>query len=224
MKITIVNGSPRKSGATASLLKEMVDYLERKDDVEISYINIADYNLLSCSGCMHCYKEGVCCLNDNVEDINNTISQSDGLIIGSPTYSSGIPGSLKTFIDRGHFVLEQSLKGKYTFALNTYEIAGGNNVINQLQTLFKYSGGIVSGSYLCKVPYNKLPEESSKHIKKLLRKTDRYYKAINNQQRKSILNKLINFIALKIIMKPQVMKRPEQYKAVLDRWKKAETI
>ncbi|MDH6310052.1 flavodoxin family protein [Dysgonomonas sp. 521] len=218
MKIVVINGSPRKNGATATLLKTMVKHLEEKGNVDVQYINIMDYSLLSCTGCMSCYHNGVCHLKDGVEEINGMIAQADGLIIGSPTYSSSMPGSLKTFIDRGHFVLEQALVGKYTFALNTYEIAGGGNVISGLKTLYQYSGGILSGSHICKLPFNTDP--LSKSGKVLLKKTDKFYNSVKSTKGKSLINRIINFIALYIIIKPQVLKRPKQYKAVIERWKK----
>lgn len=219
MKIVIINGSPRKNGATALLLNKMSEHLVSYADVEITYIHISDYALMPCSGCMSCYHRSICCLNDKVEDINKKISEADGLIIGSPTYSSSMPGSLKTFIDRGHFVLEQSLRGKYTFALSTYEISGGGTVISELNRLYQYSGGILSGSYSCKLPFNSSPFENTNIERNIILKSRKFYQYIKKKKSKSIINKIINFIALHVIMKPQVLKRPKQYKAVIERWK-----
>lgn len=219
IKIVVINGSPRKNGATAKLLNKMIEHLVSIQDVEVEYIHISDYSLESCSGCMSCYRTSVCCLKDNVEEINKKISEAHGLIIGSPTYSSSMPGSLKTFIDRGHFVLEQSLIGKYTFALSTYEIAGGDNVIKELKTLYQYSGGIMSGSYACKLPFNTSPFVERKVERIIISKTNKFYRAIVDKKSKSIINAIINFVALYIVMKPQVLKRSQQYKAVIERWK-----
>jgi len=219
INIIIINGSPRKSGATATLLKKMSEHLSEKEGVVVEYLNITDYSLLDCTGCMSCYRTGVCCLNDRVEEINSKISKAHGVVIGAPTYTSSMPGSLKTYIDRGHFVLEQSLSGKYTFALNTYEIAGGQSVMSALKTLYQYSGGIRSGEFICKLPYNSEPLKESTE-RSLVKKTEHFYKAIQNRKHKSLLDRLTNFVALHIIMKPQVLKRPDQYKAVIERWHK----
>lgn len=219
INVVIINGSPRKNGATATLLKKMAEYLSGKADVNVDYLNITDYALKNCTGCMSCYKNGICCLDDDVEKINSLVAGAHGVIIGAPTYTSSMPGSLKTYIDRGHFVLEQSLLGKYTFALNTYEIAGGSSVLSTLKTLYQYSGGIRIGNYICKLPYNTSPFSIGKEEKKLIGKTEHFYKCIKKQAKKSMLDKLINFVALRIIMKPQVLKHPEQYPAVLKRWK-----
>lgn len=219
MKIVIINGSPRKSGATATLLKRMNDFLTAQDNVEVIFINLSDYSLLPCSGCMHCYKNGTCCQNDRLEEINATISESDGLIIGSPTYSGSMSGLLKVYIDRSHFVLEQALKNKYTFALSTYEIAGGSGVASALKTLFRFAGGHFVDSYTCKVAFNTLSQNSSESEKIILKKAEKFYKAINRKDKKPVFDRIINYVALNLIMKPQVLKRPEQYRAVIKRWK-----
>lgn len=218
MKIVIINGSPRKSGATATLLKRMSDFLIAQSDVEVVFINLLDYSLLPCSGCMHCYKNGTCCLDDRLEEINVAISESDGLIIGSPTYSGSMSGLLKVYIDRSHFVLEQALKNKYTFALSTYEIAGGGTVTSALKTLFRYAGGHFVDSYTCKVAFNTFSQNSSESEKIILKKAEKFYKVIDRRDKKPIFDRVINYIALHLIMKPQVLKRPDQYSAVTKRW------
>jgi multimeric flavodoxin WrbA len=55
MKITIINGSPRKNGATGIILKEMKNILEKKGDVEVSYFEISKNPPKQCTGCMNCY-------------------------------------------------------------------------------------------------------------------------------------------------------------------------
>lgn len=218
IKIVIINGSPRKNGSTAALLKEMAGYLDGKEDVNVRYIDIADYALKNCTGCTSCYRQGVCCLSDGVEEINTLISEANGLVIGSPTYVSGMPGSLKTFIDRGHFVLEQALKGKYVFALNTYEIAGGGSVISALKTMFQYSGGTLAGKFICKLPFDTSPFDAPRIKKQLMAKAESYYGKIKSHKPKAFKDRLIHYIALHLIMKPQVLKRADQYKAVISRW------
>lgn len=223
MKIIIINGSPRKSGATATLLKRMNDFLIAQSDVEVVFINLSDYSLLPCSGCMHCYRNGICCQNDRLEEINAAICESDGLIIGSPTYSGSMSGLLKVYIDRSHFVLEQALKNKYTFALSTYEIAGGSGVTSALKTLLRYAGGHFVDSYTCKVVFNTLSQNNSESEKIILKKAEKFYKVIDRRDKKPIFDRVINYIALNLIMKPQVLKRPDQYSAVIKRWKEIDT-
>ena len=109
MRVTIINGSPRKNGATAKILKEIKSRLETNDDMSVSYYDISSKPIQTCIGCMRCYNTGSCHMNDYAEELNAAIKDSEGVIIGLPTYVSNIPGILKNYIDRGHFVVEQAL-------------------------------------------------------------------------------------------------------------------
>jgi multimeric flavodoxin WrbA len=67
--ITIINGSPRKNGATGKILKAFKTQLEAHGNVTIHYIDLIDYQLKICSGCEKCYKTGICYLKDEAEEI-----------------------------------------------------------------------------------------------------------------------------------------------------------
>jgi multimeric flavodoxin WrbA len=224
MKIVIINGSPRRNGATGKILRAFKSRLETKENVEIHYIDLTDYNLQACSGCENCYKTGICHIKDQSEEINRLISEAQGVIIGTPTYVSNVSGILKTYMDRGHIVLEQALKDKYMFAVTTYEIAGGANVINLLNTMFRYSGGIPVGKYMLKLNHNSNPFEKENVLRQIHKKSDLFYEAINQTKRKNLLTRLINFIALQIVIRPDVVRYPQQYQAVLKRWKEINAI
>ena len=62
--ITIINGSPRKNGATGKILQAFGKQLEAKENVKIHYVDLVDYQLKNCVGCEICYKTGVCPLKD----------------------------------------------------------------------------------------------------------------------------------------------------------------
>lgn len=218
MKIVVINGSPRKNGATAKILKRMQEKLENKADVIISYYNLGEYSLLDCSGCLSCYSRGTCYLKDDLESINKEVAKSDALIIGSPIYVSNVPGVLKKYIDRGHFVLEQALYGKYTFAVTTYEIGGSDDVITILNKLFRISGGISLGNLQVKLPFNSNPFDLSGVDVRIDRATEKIYKAIVNGKRKKWFDKLFNNVAIHKVIKPYVINKPKQYKAVIKRW------
>lgn len=120
VKIVILNGSPRKNGATAFILNEIYQKLNKHHNVEVRFFNFADFNLKYCIGCCKCYEIGKCIFNDDIEKLSKTIETADGIIIGSPTYASNISGQMKVIIDRGHFVIEQLLFGKYAVSVSTY--------------------------------------------------------------------------------------------------------
>ena len=114
MKIVLINSSARKNGATAIILSEFADILSAKENVELISVNLSDLKINFCEGCCGCYRNGICHLDDDAEMLSALISNADGIIVGTPNYASSISGQLKTFVDRGHFVIEQLMKNKYT--------------------------------------------------------------------------------------------------------------
>jgi len=99
MKIIIINGSHRKNGATALILRKMHQKLKTFPDIEIQFYHIADLNLKYCIGCCKCYKNGKCVFNDDLEELSEDIETANGIIIGSPTYAGNVSGQIKVLID-----------------------------------------------------------------------------------------------------------------------------
>ena len=48
-----------------------------------------------------------------------SIADADGIILGSPTYASNVSSQMKVIIDRGHFVMEHLLYGKYAISVSS---------------------------------------------------------------------------------------------------------
>jgi len=98
MKILGISGSPRKNGNTDILIKRALD-LCKKNGAEIEFLSLSDSRLEYCDACYSC-KMGSCIKKDDVQKILNSMTKSDAIIIGSPTYFSSISGRLKTLFDR----------------------------------------------------------------------------------------------------------------------------
>lgn len=219
MKINIINGSTRKRGSTARILHEIERVLLEKHDVEVTYINLSQYDMKPCKGCIHCYKTGQCILTDDgIEMLVEQIKRSDGLIIGSPTYGSNVPGHLKNFMDRGHFLIDQSLHNKYGFIVTTYEIADGNVVQKILQKFLTVSGAIVRGKYVLKLDFDTDPWAQKGASSRLHRQIEKFYRAIKHQEKKTLFERLFSYILVQIIWKPIFLGQPDKYKAALESW------
>ena len=219
MKIVLVNASPRKNGATAKILSGLAENLSAKSDVEISNISLSDLKINFCLGCCLCYKIGSCHIDDDAEMLSELISRADGVIIGTPTYVSSISGQLKTFIDRGHFVVEQLLKGKYTMGIVTYENAGGRSALNALRKLFIFSGAKRFDKLMVKLPFDSNPIENRRIMNAIRSKSNNLYMAIAKKKAPTMLYAVINFFVFNFGIKPFVMKKGDLYGGVLKHWK-----
>jgi NAD(P)H-dependent FMN reductase len=99
MKILVLNGSPRKNGTVASLLRAVADGLDSEHHVD--WIDVYDLNMQPCMACMKCRPDGECCLKeDDAHRLGRMIREADGLIIGTPTYWGNMSAPLKLLFDR----------------------------------------------------------------------------------------------------------------------------
>ena len=219
MRIVIINGSHRMKGATGQTLRYIQEkLLEYNSTLEIEYIDLCKYNPKFCTGCLVCYKTGTCFIKDDgLEELSNTIANSDGLIIGSPTYASNVSGQIKVLIDRGHFVFEQLLRDKACFSVITFENVGGKAAQKVITDLIHLSGGAVS------VKYNKRLTHGSnaideKAIKILNRGCKRFLKQIKKPIPLSLLERVLRNLIFNFGLKPHAIKNKSRYQAVINGW------
>lgn len=218
MNIVIINGSPRRNGATATILHTMEKYLLRKEDVFVEFVDISNLEITPCQGCCSCYKMGHCYMNDDAERLSNRIEAADGLIIGSPTYASNVSGQLKEFIDRGHFVIEQLLHNKYAISVVTGENYGSSDTSKVLEKLLKYSGAKISGKIIYNLPFNANPYSNYRLKRKICCLMDKMHYDIK-QQKKYLFQHIMHNVVFAVGIKPFVVRKGESYKGVLFRWK-----
>lgn len=217
MKIIIINGSPRKNGATAYILNIISAYLKTKSDVTVHFYNLLELDMHACVGCCHCFEHGCCIYNDDAERLSNSISNADGIIIGTPTYASNVPGLLKTFIDRGHLIIEQLLKGKYALGVVTSENYGGSTAAAILKNVFIYAGAHVSSIIKHKLPFSSKPQFSKQQEALFQMKAEHFYQNIRNHK-VSFFQQTRHSIIFNFGIKPFVLKKGETYQGVLDKW------
>lgn len=94
MKTLIINGSPRQSGNTAALIRELKAHLEG-DIFEISafYSGIAP-----CVDCRGCWETAQCVVHDGMDVIYE--DAFDNVVIASPVYYGTLPGSVLSLMSR----------------------------------------------------------------------------------------------------------------------------
>ena len=99
MKLLVLNGSPRKRGTVATLLRAVADGARQRHEVE--WIDVYDLTMKPCRACMKCRPDGECCFpEDDAHLVGRKIRESGGLIVGTPTYWGGMSSQLKVLFDR----------------------------------------------------------------------------------------------------------------------------
>ena len=100
-KIMILNGSPRKNGKTASLVKAFVEGAKSAGH-EVKEMYIDGMNIASCKACEYCQNKGKgnCIQQDDMVQIYEGFGWADVIVFASPQYWGTISGQLKIVIDR----------------------------------------------------------------------------------------------------------------------------
>ncbi len=92
-------GSPLEGGNTAALLREalrgVVDAGCEAERVLVPFLNIRP-----CMELFHCREHENCIMEDDMQEMYGKFRELDGLIIATPVMTMGVPGALKSFMDR----------------------------------------------------------------------------------------------------------------------------
>ncbi len=102
MKVVVLNGSPRKKGNTAEILK-IVEKEMVSQGHEFEEIFLASKKMKGCLACGKCktVNDAIGCIQkDDVPDILQKMIEADSIIYASPVYFWGFSAHLKTVIDR----------------------------------------------------------------------------------------------------------------------------
>ena len=99
-KIVILNGSPRKNGKTASLVKAFTEGAASAGN-EVKELYLQGVNIGGCMACEACSRNsGKCVQKDDMAQVNEAVEWCDVIVFASPMYWGTITGQLKIVVDR----------------------------------------------------------------------------------------------------------------------------
>jgi len=134
-RIIALLGSPRLEGNTAKLLNEAI---RGANDAgcSVEKIEVTSLNFRACREIFFCREHETCAMKDDMTGIYEKFRDIDGIIVATPVMTMGIPGMLKSFIDRfqvffmAKYVRKNPLvrKEKRTHRLGLYLGISGMNV------------------------------------------------------------------------------------------------
>lgn len=151
MKVVAFNCSPRENGNTSHMIRDVLDILE-SNGIETEIVQVGGKDIHGCRACGSCAKsKDMRCVMD--DDILNTclqkIMESDGIIIGSPTYFSDVTSEAKALIDRAGYVIRMNgipTKRKVGAAIVAVRRAGALHTFNTINHFYTINEMIVVGS------------------------------------------------------------------------------
>lgn len=151
MKVVAFNGSARKNGNTAILIRHVLEILE-KAGIETEFIQLSGEQIHGCMACGTCrkVKNKKCKIDsDNVNLYIQKMAGADGIILGSPTYFSMMSSEMKALVDRAGFVARSNsnmFRRKVGAAVVAVRRAGGIPTFDAINNFFLINEMIIPGS------------------------------------------------------------------------------
>jgi multimeric flavodoxin WrbA len=151
LKVVALNGSARKGGNTAILLRHVLKELE-SEGIATELVEMSGAKIHGCLACRECSRNkdrrwGQ--KNDMGNFFIEKMEQADGILLGSPTYVSDVSAEMKALIDRACLVSKANggmFRRKVGAGVVAVRRAGAIHAFDTLNHFFLISEMIVPGS------------------------------------------------------------------------------
>ena len=172
MKALVINCSPVRNGATAEIVRIVLEELSAR--YETKSICIDDYEFSFCKGCRSCHETARCVQSDDIDRIMEEFDSADIIVSVAPSYWADSPGQFKAFIDRctpwcnthePHAAIKSGKKG-YSVALRTGpSMRECERIIGSIEHFYGHLEIECCGSLgLCSVEYREAVEPRKAEI------------------------------------------------------------
>ena len=168
MKVLAINGSPRKTWNTATLLKKALKGAASQG-AETELIHLYDLRFTGCTSCFACKTKGGksygrCAVKDGLAPVLKKVEAADALILGSPIYFGNVSGEMRSFLERLLFpyftytdppqsLFPKKIPTAFIYTMNVPEEMmrewGYERVFSQLQWLLQMVFGASEFLYCC---------------------------------------------------------------------------
>jgi multimeric flavodoxin WrbA len=154
MKVVGFNGSPRKDGNTAILIKHVFEELE-KGGIQTELVQLSAKQIRGCIACYKCIenKDRRCAVKDDAaNEYIAKIQEADGVLLGSPVYFADLTPEMKAFIDRTGFVSRANgglYKNKVGAALIAVRRTGAIHTMDSMNHFFLSAEMVIAGRAIC---------------------------------------------------------------------------
>jgi multimeric flavodoxin WrbA len=140
MKAIAINGSPRRNGNTAALLRRALDGAKAQG-AETEFVHLQDLMFKGCSSCFICKRKGgadagICAMRDDLSPVLHKVMDADAVFLGSPIYLSDVTGAMRSFLERlafpnvsygnpAYWYGAKPLNGAFFYTMNVTEAQSG---------------------------------------------------------------------------------------------------
>lgn len=164
MKVVAFNGSARKGGNTAMLIKEVFKPLEAAG-IETEMMQLAGIKINGCIACYKCAenKDRRCAVaGDMANEFIEKMDSADGIILASPSYFSDVSAGMKALIERAGIVNRVNgnmFRRKVGAPVCAVRRCGASHVLSTINFFFFIAEMVVPGSSYWNMGIGKAPGE-----------------------------------------------------------------
>ena len=158
MKVIGINGSARKDGNTALILRVVFEALEA-EGIETELVQLHGRRIDGCKGCFVCKGKGECVFAK--DDFNECFAQmlaADGIVLGSPVYSADVTSGMKALLERAGVVVAVNpglFRHKVGASVAAVRRGGGLAAVDTMNHFFLNKEVIVAGSTYWNMVYGR---------------------------------------------------------------------
>ena len=140
MKITILNGSPRKEN-TAAMAEAFAEGAKAAGH-EVEILHVGRMKIAGCLGCEYCHTkgEGKCIQKDDMEKVLPAYLESDMLVFATPIYYFGMTAQLAAAIQRVYCIGKPAKAKKAAMLISSGSPDTGKAAIESYQAMLSFLG------------------------------------------------------------------------------------
>ncbi len=159
MKITILNGSPRKENTAAMVNAFAEGAKEAGHEVEI--LHVGKMKIAGCMGCEYCHTkgEGKCIQKDDMEKVIPAYLDCDMIVYASPVYYFDMTAQLQAAIQRVYCIGKPPKAKKAALLLSSGSPDTGTGAVEAYKNMIGYMDMENAGVYALAGAENKSAEK-----------------------------------------------------------------
>jgi multimeric flavodoxin WrbA len=146
-KAVAINGDYSETGATAYALSVIGETL-KEAGINLEVIHIGQADIRGCIACRRCRKEARGCVHATEDERRwiDEMKRANAVILAAPTCFGGIPGTMKSFLDKAFFANSKHFRYKIGAAVVTTPRTGASMTFESLNQYFTISEMTVASS------------------------------------------------------------------------------
>ena len=154
MKITVLNGSPRKMNTTFMVDAFVKGAEEAGHTVEV--IQVGKMKIAGCLGCEYCHGkgEGQCIQKDDMEKVYPAYQDCDMIVFASPIYSFGMTAQITAATQRVYALMKWPKATKAALLLSSMSPNVYDGAIGTYKGILGFTGIEDMGIFTAKDPEN----------------------------------------------------------------------